>query len=302
MSDSITVRVTCDSYDVVHPSEKQTQVYVQIPEVARATWLLPAADYEGLRDSKWGDVLDEAITHFEYRTRQGWVTDPATAAARQTVRDWLAVDENRDALDDAWFLDAARRHPVSRTLLRMVTQLGEQLTELQAAQAKCQQDHQPQPFVPRTEREYWVGIAGALNAAHGAGMPVGIDLDGTLTDHRMWSVVWDRAAEQWTVAGYDDDAPAVEETPLTVFRTSYDEGEMGLFATREAARAQCLAHERTRWRGHTAITFKWVPDDNEENSPEELWASLAGDADGSETGYVVTPLTVPSVYDEEADE
>lgn len=58
-------------------------------------------------------------------------------------------------------------------------------------------------FVPRTEREHWVAIAAALNAAHAAGMPVGIDLDGTLTDHRMWSVVWDRAAEQWTVAGYE---------------------------------------------------------------------------------------------------
>ena len=61
-------------------------------------------------------------------------------------------------------------------------------------------------FVPRTERERWAAIADALNAAHAAGMPVGIDLDGTLTDHRMWSVVWDRAAERWTVAGYEDDA------------------------------------------------------------------------------------------------
>jgi len=64
---------------------------------------------------------------------------------------------------------------------------------------------EPPVFVPRTERSYWVSIADALNAAHAAGMPVGIDLDGTLTDHHMWSVVWDRAAERWKVAGYDDD-------------------------------------------------------------------------------------------------
>jgi hypothetical protein len=57
--------------------------------------------------------------------------------------------------------------------------------------------------VPRTERSRWVTIADALNAAHAAGMPVGIDLDGTLTDHRAWSVVWDRTTEQWTVAGYE---------------------------------------------------------------------------------------------------
>jgi hypothetical protein len=63
----------------------------------------------------------------------------------------------------------------------------------------------PAPFVPRTERSYWEDIAAALNAAHSVGMPVGIDLDGTLTDRNAWSVVWDRAAEQWAVAGYEDD-------------------------------------------------------------------------------------------------
>ncbi|MFD3835344.1 hypothetical protein ACFWWC_03680 [Streptomyces sp. NPDC058642] len=66
--------------------------------------------------------------------------------------------------------------------------------------------------LPRTERERWVAIANALNAAHAAGMPVGIDLDGTLTDHRAWSVIWDPAAERWEVAGYDDGG---EVTPCT---------------------------------------------------------------------------------------
>lgn len=70
-------------------------------------------------------------------------------------------------------------------------------------------------FVPRTERSYWVDIAAALNAAHSAGMPVGIDLDGTLTDHNAWSVVWDRAAERWTVAGYEAEADAAEPDGIT---------------------------------------------------------------------------------------
>lgn len=70
-------------------------------------------------------------------------------------------------------------------------------------------------FVPQTERSYWVAIATALNAAHSAGMPVGIDLDGTLTDHNAWSVVWDRAAERWTVAGYEDEAAAAEPDGIT---------------------------------------------------------------------------------------
>ncbi|MEU1087698.1 hypothetical protein ABZ401_12860 [Streptomyces sp. NPDC005892] len=78
----------------------------------------------------------------------------------------------------------------------------------------------PTPFVPRTEREYWVDIANALNAAEAVGMSVGIDLDGTLTDHNAWSVAWDRETERWALAGYDDDsheAKAAEylSTPYT---------------------------------------------------------------------------------------
>lgn len=66
-------------------------------------------------------------------------------------------------------------------------------------------------FVPRTELRRWQDIADALNAAHAADMPVSIDLDGTLTDHRTWSVVWDQAAARWTVAGYEADAEQSEE-------------------------------------------------------------------------------------------
>ena len=61
-------------------------------------------------------------------------------------------------------------------------------------------------MLPRTERSYWVAIADALNAAESAGMAISIDLDGTLTDHTTWSVVWDRKAEKWAVAGYDEEA------------------------------------------------------------------------------------------------
>jgi len=72
-------------------------------------------------------------------------------------------------------------------------------------------------FVPRTERSYWVAIAEALNAAHAAGMPVGVDLDGTLTDHNAWSVVWDRAGERWAVAGYEDGFPPLDEASKASF-------------------------------------------------------------------------------------
>ncbi|WP_318201111.1 hypothetical protein [Streptomyces sp. SCL15-4] len=65
------------------------------------------------------------------------------------------------------------------------------------------EDAEQRKAMPRTERSIWQGIADALNAAQARGMAVGIDLDGTLTDHNAWSVVWDRDARRWVLAGYD---------------------------------------------------------------------------------------------------
>ncbi|MDX2761619.1 hypothetical protein [Streptomyces europaeiscabiei] len=70
------------------------------------------------------------------------------------------------------------------------------------------EEAEQQKAVPKTERALWQAIADALNAAGSAGMAVGIDLDGTLTDHNAWSVVWDRDAKQWTLAGYDAEGGA----------------------------------------------------------------------------------------------
>ncbi|WP_063795168.1 hypothetical protein [Streptomyces silaceus] len=91
---------------------------------------------------------------------------------------------------------------------------------------------QPTPGpAPRTERAHWVDIANALNAAADAGMPVGIDIDGTLTDRNAWSVVWDAAAARWTVAGYDED---IEERPACAkCRRPFDPAD-----TRYAGRAR----------------------------------------------------------------
>jgi hypothetical protein len=63
---------------------------------------------------------------------------------------------------------------------------------------------EPTQPAPRTERSYWQAIADTLNASAAAGMHVGIDIDGTLTDHTAWSVIWDRRTEQWAVAGYEN--------------------------------------------------------------------------------------------------
>ncbi|MET8978499.1 hypothetical protein ABZX85_23065 [Streptomyces sp. NPDC004539] len=170
----------------------------------------------------------------------------------------------------------------------------------------------PEVLAPRTERSCWVAIADALNAAHAAGMPVGIDLDGTLTDHRMWSVVWDRAAERWTVAGYDDEpdgidrlaaptqAPQTEDIPaLTVYRASHDSVVMGLYTTAAEARKHCETEERRSWLTGTTLSFDWIED--EEDGIAEL-VVVAGQNEESTTGYVVTALEIAASYDEEADE
>lgn len=87
---------------------------------------------------------------------------------------------------------------------RSIEESADKLTWLLASALALREDEPAEVFVSRTERSYWVAIVDALNAAVAAGMPIGIDLDGTLTDHNAWSVVWDRAAERWTVAGYED--------------------------------------------------------------------------------------------------
>lgn len=136
MSDSILVRVTLDSYDLVHPSEKQTQVYVQIPEVARASWLLDETFYAVLKNEPWPHVVDEA--HNEYE-RRGVVSDSTSEAARKAIVDWLLLSEGADydarfdAVQAAWEADQARQHPVARKLLAQNDELQARVAELETA-------------------------------------------------------------------------------------------------------------------------------------------------------------------------
>jgi hypothetical protein len=134
MSDSILVRVTLDAYDFAHPSRKQTQVYVQIPEVARAVWLLPEDHFGFSKSEPWPSVVDSAQEHYVQR---GMVTDSASEAARLAVVKWLSDDANHDAMQEAWELNEARRHPVARKLLARVTEL-EQCQKNQADNFEAQ--------------------------------------------------------------------------------------------------------------------------------------------------------------------
>jgi hypothetical protein len=91
--------------------------------------------------------------------------------------------------------------------------------------------------------------------------------------------------------------PTGEATPadLTVYRASHDSIVMGLYTTAAEARKHCEAAERDAW--DTPPTFAWTQDG--EFGDAELTAWIGGKE--TETGYVVTALTVASKFDEEAD-
>ncbi|MFE1070976.1 hypothetical protein ACFW5W_07070 [Streptomyces sp. NPDC058783] len=155
-------------------------------------------------------------------------------------RYWLAVDVPADDLDtdlpDALAYAADRVAAVlqeergyNATAWHATEQHDAERAELIAQRDRIANDTAQalaEPTAPRTEREHWQAIADALNAANRAGMPVGIDLDGTLTDHRMWSVVWLTTEQRWTVAGWEDNdqapaAPAQQTAPRILTDDEY---------------------------------------------------------------------------------
>jgi hypothetical protein len=126
---TVTVRVRSGHYNLANPTETQTSVYVEIPDVARAHYLLPDHFHASLRDAEWGTVLD---TVHGYLDSTNWSSDTATAKARADVRAWLLVNENRDALSAAWLGHRAQQDPVARALLRDKEQLQARVAELEA--------------------------------------------------------------------------------------------------------------------------------------------------------------------------
>lgn len=131
----INVRISLGSYDFAHPAEKQTQVYVEIEDVARASYLLPPEMFHALKDREWPEALDVAHEHYE---RQWVVTDSASKAARAAVHTWLVDDTNRDEMNAAWFEDRARRDPVARALLKDKERLTSELEQMRKTLACVQ--------------------------------------------------------------------------------------------------------------------------------------------------------------------
>ena len=305
--DQITVRITLGSYDYMHPSEKHTQVYVQIPEVARVSYMLPAARFEGLKDRAWPEVLDVAHEHYA----QSWtVGDPASEAARAAVHEWLRDAANRDEMQAAYEADQARQNPVLRNLRARITELEtdreasdreyEAVTaraaELEAEREKLVRWHDEDSkaitrlasrLARRTDRltklqNDALSMRGSL-APNGEDRKVPFELGETLTPAVDWLIA--RVAE-------------LEAAQGTAYRAAQDSIVMGLYSTPAAARAHCEDEERRMWTNGETPVFDWVKD--EEDGVFELVAKTG--EFGTATGYTVTPLDVDSEYDPEADQ
>lgn len=144
MSDSILVRVTLDSYDMASDG-RQTQVYVQIPEVARVSFLLPRERYEGLADRAWPEVLD--VTN-EYVTYGEVATNAASTASWMAVQGWLLDPANRDEMQAVFEEDMARRNPSAE-----VVRLRARVTELETQRTADHKTWQHDLRTARGERE-----------------------------------------------------------------------------------------------------------------------------------------------------
>ncbi|MFG3048096.1 hypothetical protein ACGFZR_24590 [Streptomyces sp. NPDC048241] len=125
MSDSILVRITLDSYDMASTG-RQTQVYVQIPEVASASWLLSSDLFHRLKDRPWPEVMDVVR---DYVTYGGLASNSSATAAWAAVMEWLRDPANRDEMQAAWEADQEQRHPVARKLRARVAELEAELAK-----------------------------------------------------------------------------------------------------------------------------------------------------------------------------
>ncbi|MFJ6566276.1 hypothetical protein ACIQNU_02560 [Streptomyces sp. NPDC091292] len=306
MTESISVRVKLDSYNIVRPQEKQTQVVVSIPDVARAFYLLPAGEYEELQDAQWSDALKRAIEYTDEQSRRGGSSvAESLKAARKAVREWLVLDENWDAMNVAWFEDRARRDPVSRSLLKDRERLSAELEQRSRDLADVGADRgrlKARVAELEAQRERRRGRLVALQndalsmrgvlSPNGEERKVPFALGETLTPAVEWLVA--RIAE-------------LEAASTFVYRAEHPDSGivLGTYSTRDAAVEHCEALA-TR-EGATGLV-SWVPDDGDALSPEELTYFDVECCDGDDvpvqecTGYVVTPLEVAAAYDPDGDE
>jgi len=188
--------------------------------LSRAVGVEPPTEdvaHTALGDARWArDVHDAVMIREKFPLSWEGRAQHAIGLYTETA---IELEDARRALAAATDALARARGLASRWAVLRTH--GSAATELRTAL-----DGPSTPVTFQTERAHWVNIADALNAAHAAGMPVGIDLDGTLTDHNAWSVVWDHDTERWTVAGYDADEDQDDGEPEEFEETGDADGDV----------------------------------------------------------------------------
>lgn len=106
------------------------------------------------------------------------------------------------------------------------------------------------------------------------------------------------------------EAESAEEQPLTIYRAAHGSIVMGLYTTAAEARKHCETELRREYAESTKVSLWWREDEDTVDQPEDgeqelyVHATPAGMSPGRtwNSGYVVTPLEVASVYDPDGDE
>ncbi|WP_030878797.1 hypothetical protein [Streptomyces sp. NRRL S-1868] len=153
-------------------------------------------------DSEWETAAHQHIAELLYPTYGQHDTNRSLAIAD------MVMPAVRKAVDICVTAEIDRLRKLSAFLIKQIQQKDARTGEADAKVRAFLSGDAEDAVAPRTERSYWVAICAALNAAVDAGMPIGIDLDGTLTDHTAWSVVWNPERKRWAVADYDDEGGA----------------------------------------------------------------------------------------------
>ncbi len=107
---------------------------------------------------------------------------------------------------------------------------------------------------------------------------------------------------QWrTATGIAPTAPQMETAPTVayIYRAEWGMTPLGTYTTETAARTHCVADATNHAENPAGITFDWLGDESEPDSPYEL--AITQDGDEQPTDYTVTRIEVAAEYDPEAD-
>jgi hypothetical protein len=121
------VRISVDQFDVMS-GERETQVHVWISPELSTSYYLPAGRADELKSMPWPRAV--LVAH-EYWAARVWFD--SSRARKNAIFEWLATDENHDALYNAWRAEEIRRNPAARDLAAEIEKLTAEIERLTGA-------------------------------------------------------------------------------------------------------------------------------------------------------------------------